>query len=77
MTLIHFRLQMAGLVVDARVERQHEVAAVTAETAVTDRDARIVELHEAGASTRRIGAEVGLHHSHVARILARTERTTR
>ncbi|MFI7191563.1 DUF2637 domain-containing protein [Nocardia nova] len=38
-----------------------------------DRDTRIRELHAAGLSTRQIGAEVGLHHGTVAKIVARTK----
>lgn len=38
------------------------------------RDTRILALHRAGASTREIGREIGVHHSTVARIIDRYDK---
>lgn len=39
----------------------------------SERDAQILRLHEQGLSLRDIGAEVGLHHSRVAKIVKRAQ----
>ncbi len=78
MTLLHLHLDIAGFTIETRIERSPRATTATAQptdATATDRDDRIRALHRAGASTRTIAAEVGLHHSTVARILATPEGT--
>lgn len=76
MTLLHFRIAIAGLTVEARIDDYSRVPTPTARlipSVSTDRDTRIREMHQVGLSTREIAAAVGLHHSTVARIITGTE----
>ncbi|MFD6102659.1 hypothetical protein ACFWFQ_08325 [Nocardia salmonicida] len=76
MTLLHLHLTIAGFTIETRIEREPGATTATAlptGAGTADRDDRIRALHRAGASTRTIAAEVGLHHSSVARILATVE----
>ncbi|MFF2082868.1 helix-turn-helix domain-containing protein [Nocardia sp. NPDC058176] len=76
MTLLYFRLTIAGLAVEARIGDCPRASASVSRpipSVSADRDTRIREMHQRGLSTREIGAEIGLHHSTVARIVTSTE----
>ncbi|MFE3617930.1 helix-turn-helix domain-containing protein [Streptomyces anulatus] len=76
MTLLRLHLTIAGFTIETRIERTPDAMTATAQPTdviAADRDDRIRDRHRAGASTRTIAAEVGLHHSTVARILATPE----